>query len=110
MVGTPPDAVNDLGDNRLSLWEWIKPCAARVRGAYFSQTLMSYAPLTPALSQRERELEQVEDAIGGVDQVVDLPLGHRRGERACQIGREHDALTQHRQVEAFDVGLLGAGG
>ena len=42
--------------HRLSLWEWIKPRAARVRGAYIRRRLISYAPLTPALSQREREL------------------------------------------------------
>ena len=40
---------------RLSLWEWIKPRAAWVRVAYLHRRLMSYATLTPALSQRERE-------------------------------------------------------
>src|SRR5207244_13531146 len=41
---------------RLSLWE--RPRAARVRGAYEIKRLGRYAPLTPALSQRERELKR----------------------------------------------------
>src|SRR5438094_7089201 len=38
----------------LSLWEWIKPRVARVRGAYEPKRSCSLAPLTPTLSQRER--------------------------------------------------------
>ena len=41
---------------RLSLWEWIKPRAARVRVAYEHERFRPFGTLTPALSQREREL------------------------------------------------------
>src|SRR2546428_7049413 len=48
---------------RLSLWE--RPRAARVRGAYEIRTLGRSAPLTPTLSQREREPSRGKRLRGG---------------------------------------------
>src|SRR5207253_4115504 len=63
---TSPTA-RTVRSDRLSLWE--RPRAARVRGAYERKRSRSYAPLTPALSQREREMH-LRDAVE--QQIVDV--------------------------------------